>query len=48
MNRSLIMFGKKFKNFTFVAIPASDFETDVAGVYVFHIIKYLIYNSDKK
>ena len=32
----------------FVAIQASDFQTEVAGVYVFQFIKYLTYTSDKK
>ena len=42
------MVWKKLKNFTFVAIEASDFQTEVAGAYVFQFIKYLTYNSDKK
>ena len=42
MNRSLIMFGKKFKNFTFVAIQASDFQTEVAGVYESHLLKHYV------
>ena len=32
----------------FVANQASDFQTEVAGIYVFQFIKYLIYKSDKK
>ena len=32
----------------FVAIQASDFQTEVAGIYFFQFMKYLIYKSDKK
>ena len=50
----MILFPPKYQirhldmNRAFVAIQASDFQTEVAGVYVFQFIKYLTYNSDKK
>ena len=39
---------KNFNNFEFAAILASNFQTEVAVVYVFLFIKYRMYNSDKK
>ena len=39
---------KNFSNFEFAAILASNFQTEVAVVYVLIFIKYQMYNSDKK